>query len=241
MRVIQIPVPQRIKSATKGTLTQENLNSVLGEPLPTASVSWALKSTAEPQQVVLTTQPGLMLPATVLRPAGQEAAEGQLVALFDQGRDSALRDEIVQEALHHGWFVWAVDVRGLGSLKVEREGFVFSASALLGENFAWRQGADVSRILESLRNGAHTHRTALYTFGNEASVIGAYVAVTADRDQPEWIALRNGVDTFFGGTLPQYLLPMNSFDLFDLSDLLKQAKPKIIRLMGAEGISEDVW
>jgi hypothetical protein len=177
----------------KEPFTPEHLRSLLGEPLPNAPNVWSLKSTPQPQEVALTTQPGMVVSSTVLRPgpAGGDPANGQLVALFDAGRQSMSNDEIVQAALRHGWFVWAVDVRGVGSLKVEREGFVFGASALLGENFAWRQSSDVSRTLEILEHASHTHRTALYARGRNATVIAAYVAATAEPDRPEWIVLRD--------------------------------------------------
>ena len=240
---VEIPVPQVNRGGHKEPLTQETLSSLLGERLPEAHITWSLQTTARPQQVVLTTQPGFSLPATVLRPGpdGGGIANGLLLALFDAGREAILNDEIVQSALRRGWFVWAVDVRGLGSLKSEREGFLFAANVLLGENFAWRQASDVSQILASLRNGSHTHRTGLYARGNNATVIAGYVAATAERDQPEWIVLRDGVDTFSRGNLPRYLVPLNAFDLFDFNDLLKVAKPKIIRLTRPEDFSEDDW
>jgi hypothetical protein len=241
---IQIPVPEVKRTGHQQALTPSDLTTLLGQPLPkNPQITWGLEGTSRPQQVQLTTQPGFSVPATVLRPGpdGGGVASGHLLVLLDAGRESATDDEIVQSALRRNWFVWAVDVRGLGSLKSEREGFILGASVLLGENFAWRQTSDAIRILANLRDSSYGHRTGLYARGTNASIIAAYVAATAERDQPEWIVFRDGVDTFYGAGIPQYLIPMNAFDRFDWRDLLKLAKPKIIRLTRPEDFSEDDW
>jgi hypothetical protein len=73
-------------------------------------------------------------------------------------------------------------------------------TTVAGRARTW-ESSQVSRKLETLENASHTHRTALYARGRNATVIAAYVAATAEPDRPEWIVLRDGAETFFDGSL----------------------------------------
>src|SRR2546428_5989340 len=56
---------------------------------------------------------------------------------------------LVAEAVRkRGWQLWAIDPRGIGELETPKSGRAFTVSLLRGENFVWRQGWDIRRILD---------------------------------------------------------------------------------------------
>ncbi len=158
----------------------------------------------------------------------------------DEGRDDLSPDPILQEAFRRGWALWVVDPRGIGELKVANEGFVFATSLLLGENFVWRQAADISRILGDLPKD--NRPKGLYARGKTAGLIAAYVAAIAQGDLPTWIALRDAIFSFSNANgLPRHFLAFDAYSVFDIRDLLTVAKPKIFVITDPEEFMRADW
>lgn len=139
------------------------------------------------QRRVFTTQPGIDVPALVLRAAGKTPA-GVLVAVDDGGKEELVSDPIVRDAWRRGWDVWAIDPRGIGESAIDKPGWVFAVSLLLGENFVWRQGWDIRRVLESIP----ANRIGLYARGHNAALAATYAAAMSKGKAPEWAVLRGG-------------------------------------------------
>ena len=97
---------------------------------------------------MIPSEPGLDVPAFLLRPAGE--VRGVVVAVDDRGKEALASDPVVREARARGWAVCGVDPRGIGESATDKTGWVFAVSLLLGENFVGRQAWDVGRVLEAL-------------------------------------------------------------------------------------------
>ena len=139
-----------------------------------------------PQRHVLTTQPGIDVPVLVL-PSGK-ASVGVLVAVDDRGKEALIDDPVVREAWHRGWDIWAIDPRGIGESAVEKSGWVFAVSLLLGENFVWRQGWDIHRVMAHVPG----NRAGLYARGHNAALAAAYALLMSKSNPPAWTVLRGG-------------------------------------------------
>ena len=138
-------------------------------------------------------QPGITIPAFELRAEyGQRA--GILVALDDRGKEALADDPIVAEAYRRGWMVWGIDPRGIGELETPKSGWAFAVSLLLGENFVWRQGWDINRVLEQALLSA-PHERALYARGPNATLAATYALATL-AEPPAWTVLREGFSSY---------------------------------------------
>lgn len=150
-----------------------------------------LRLTAPPRKAqvarhLFTTQTGIDVPALILAASGVRA--GVLVAVDDRGKEALLEDPVVREAWRRGWDIWAIDPRGIGESHIEKSGWVFAVSLLLGENFVWRQGWDIHRVLEL----ASARRAALYARGHNAALAGAFAVIMSKAKPPAWAVLRGG-------------------------------------------------
>src|SRR5262249_53470758 len=85
------------------------------------------------QRLLIPTEPGIVVPAFLLRPPGE--ARGVVVAVDDRGKEALGSDRGVQEAFERGWAVCGLDPRGIGESATTKTGWVFAVSLLLGENF----------------------------------------------------------------------------------------------------------
>jgi hypothetical protein len=182
---------------------------------------------ARRQTIAVTTQPGIRIPMTVLRPGpqGADPENGRLFALDDRGRETLDSDDVIREAVSRCWMVYLIDPRGIGELNPRAGGFVFAASMLLGENFTWRQAADVARIAAFVPHPP----AGLYARGKLATLIAAYVAATVDRNTLEWVTLRDPIAALDGATgMPLFALPFHCRGAFDIPGLLRFAKPRLV-------------
>jgi len=173
------------------------IEALMGAPPEAAQLTIGLR-VARTQRVVLRTQPGIDVPALVLRPGpeGAQPEAGILVAVDDRGKEALGSDPLVLEALRRGWMVWAIDPRGIGELALEKPGWVFAVSLMLGENFVWRQAWDIYRIAEFAATATPSHRSALYASGHNAVLATTYVLAMQEGSQPEWAVLRGGFTSF---------------------------------------------
>jgi hypothetical protein len=137
---------------------------------------------------------GIAVPITVLRsgPNNCGGARGKLLVIDDRDKESLASDPIVQEALRRDYFVIEMDPRGFGELALQKPGWVFAASVLLGENFVWRQGWDVRFMLDRFRDTLHHGTLALYARGPNASLAAAYAIRLGRGPELEWAVLRGG-------------------------------------------------
>jgi hypothetical protein len=127
-------------------------------------------------------------PRTTL-PAGG-SSKGTLLAVLDDGRAAATDDEVLRQRRAEGWTVVAVDIRGIGELKLSQPGWAFAVSLLLNENFAALQVADLLRAMRE------TGATALYARGHNASLAAAYAVAQPAAEKLEWATLRGGFVSF---------------------------------------------
>jgi dienelactone hydrolase len=131
---------------------------------------------------------GMACPRTALPPKG--ASRGTLLAVLDAGREAAATDEVLRQHRSEGWTVVAVDVRGIGELKLSQPGWAFAVSLLLNENFAANQAADLLRAVRE------TAATALYARGHNASLAAAYAVAQPAAAKLEWATLSGGFVSF---------------------------------------------
>jgi hypothetical protein len=224
----QVSQPLESQSSLRAVLSESALDKLLGAPLANPINEFQLNPGPRWERTQIT-QPGIVIPMTIFRP--DPAGSHVLFALDDRGRSALEKDEVVQEALRHGWDVFTIDPRGIGTLKTANDAFIFAVSLLLGENFTWRQAADIRRIIDvhlPWRQRYPWH-SGLYVRGKDASLVAAYVAATLGSSFPDWIALREPISSIRNvAGLPLYGAPFNGLDMFDVPDLFKRAKSKVV-------------
>lgn len=237
---IQILIPQvNINAAEQsGRLSLSTLVESLGALLPEARMTMALKI-APKQGITLLTQPNLRIPVSVFRPGpeGGNAARGVLVAIHDQGKENLDRDPVIQEARQHGWLVWTIDPRGIGELTTGRDDFVFLVSLLLGENFAWRQASDVTRIIQFVGKTSPGRPSGLYASGKLSSLVALYSATMLGAGFSEWMILRDPPSSLVGDNIgmPDYTVNYGRYR-FGVAELLQAPIPRIIFANAVEDI-----
>jgi hypothetical protein len=229
-----------MKRLAKDFTSPVPMEKLMGESPRELPLSIALQI-AKVQRVVFTTQPGMDVPVVVLRPGPEGGAQqtGILVAVDDRGKEALASDPVVVEALKRVWMVWAIDPRGIGELETQKPGWVFAVSLLLGENFVWRQGWDIRRIVEFAADSTATHRVGLYARGHNAALAATYAVAAAQGPAPEWAALRNGFVSFrqflerprsmqaaIDREIPYEYFVFGALHSFDLPQLLAKAKAK---------------
>jgi hypothetical protein len=167
--------------------------------MPQASPGGVKVSEARIQRLLIPTEPGLDVPAFLLRPAGE--VRGVLVALDDRSKEVLASDPVVETALAQGWAVCCVDPRGIGESATDKTGWVFAVSLLLGENFVGRQAWDLSRVLEALGSPAAFpgKPVGLYARGENACLAATYAIARASDARESllrWYLLRDGFLSF---------------------------------------------
>lgn len=217
-------------SLPRSAMTPALLASLLGEPLPEGPMTFGLNCRGD-QHIDFSTQPGLSIRATALRPGPQgcDASRGSLIAVDDRGRGALAGHAIVSEALRRGWVVWTVDPRGIGELATHQDGFAFGASLLLGENFTWRQSTDIARVLHAVAGASSRYPTGLYARGKVMSLAGMYVAAITGRNDLEWVVLEDAPTGFSQESgLPLSAIPVGGMPLLDIPELTAAARPKLL-------------
>jgi dienelactone hydrolase len=140
------------------------------------------------QRVIVPIEPGLNVPAFVLRP--QTAIRGVLIAVDDRGKEEVLTALAAEEILASGWAVMGVDPRGIGEMKTTQMGWAAAVSLLLNENFVARQAFDLARAVDVARQWFAGRPAAVYARGDNASLAATYV-VGSDRNLKFYL-LRDG-------------------------------------------------
>jgi len=161
---------------------------LMGDPGPAAAELDYHINAGRVQRLVFETQPGIKVPAFILRADAGEA--GILVAIADEGKEAMAADPLVAEAVRRHWMVWGIDPRGIGELDTPKSGWGFAVSLLLGENFVWRQGWDIRRVLGAAAKGGG-RQLALYARGHNAALAATY-ALAMQGPAPAWTVLREG-------------------------------------------------
>ena len=177
-----------------------DLDVILGTAPPKVAATPRLESTRL-QRLLIPTEPGITVPAFLLRPAGE--IRGVLVCVDDRGKEALAADPIVWRAFRQGWTVCAVDPRGIGESASSKKGWTFAVSLLLGENFVGRQAWDLRRALEFLgASRAFRQKPAgLYARGQAASLMATYALALdrpdeANRLRLHWYVLLDGFVSF---------------------------------------------
>jgi dienelactone hydrolase len=172
------------------------LESILGSRTNPPPVSLSIRP-VRLQRVLIPTEPGITVPAFLLRPRGR--ARGVVVAIDDRGKEVLGSDPLVLEAFENKWAVCGIDPRGIGELATTKTGWVFAVSLLLGENFVGRQAADLSRVIDALgAPGAFPGKpVGLYARGPNATLMATYAIAREARSGPgparlHWYVLRDG-------------------------------------------------
>lgn len=184
----------------------------------------------------MTTQAGIDIPLLVLRPGptGAAPANGTLIAVSDDGREALEADPLVREAIdQRGWAVWAIDPRGIGRMQTGKPGWVFETSQLLGEDFLWRQGTDIQRVVE-VADAFSTHRVGLYLKGRNAVLAGVYAAAAAG-PAPEFVVIADGELDYpqaVDDETPPHLFPLQALRAGLLSS---------VRTMTVDQLRESNW
>jgi dienelactone hydrolase len=173
-----------------------DLESVLG-PRPEPPTDRPRPGRTRLQRLVIPTEPGIAIPAFLLRPPGE--ARGVVVAVDDRGKEALGSDPAVLEAFERGWAICGVDPRGLGESATTKMGWVFAVSLLLGENLVGRQAFDLDCVIDVLGGpGAFPGRpVGLYACGQGAALLATYAlardaAAGPGRSRLAWYVLRDG-------------------------------------------------
>jgi dienelactone hydrolase len=167
--------------------------SVLGSPPEPRPAPLRLRP-IRLQRLRIATEPGISVPAFLLRPKGEP--RGLVLAVDDRGKEALGSDPVIGEAIEQGWAVCGVDPRGIGELATTRPGWVFAVSLLLGENLVGRQAADLSRVMDALgASGSFPGKpVGLYARGPNASLMATYAIADEARNPARlrWYILRDG-------------------------------------------------
>ena len=243
-----------------------DLQSVLG-PMPSAARFRIRLSDALIQRVLVPSEPGLDVPAFLLRPAGE--VRGVVVALDDRGKEVLASDPVIATARARGWAVCGVDLRGIGESATDKMGWVFAVSLLLGENFVGRQAWDVGRVLEALgaAGGFPGKPVGLYARGQVACLAATYAIARASEPGQvplRWYVLRDGflsyrawIDrprsmpesyrllpedrdrtTAFDREIPASFFAFNALRSFDLPQLLALSRTEALIVNPVDGDCE---
>jgi dienelactone hydrolase len=162
--------------------------------LPQAESLKPALTEARAQRVEFVSEPGITVPAFLVRPAGQP--KGIVVAVDDRGKEEVAADPLVRSAVEKGWAVFGVDPRGIGESATSKKGWVSAVALLLTENFVWRQGWDVSRAIEYLEAAFPRTPVGLYARGDNASLAAVYAVAQRKNANLRWYALRDGFVTY---------------------------------------------
>jgi acetyl esterase/lipase len=152
-------------------------------------------SGAPVERLLIPVETGLDVAAFLLRPAGE--IRGVIIALDDRGKEVLASDPVIQQAHSRGWAVCGVDPRGIGELAVDKTGWVFAVSLLLGENFVGRQAWDIGRAFDALGapESFPSKPIGLYARGPNACLAATYaIARTSEAGQSPlgWYVLCDG-------------------------------------------------
>jgi dienelactone hydrolase len=139
------------------------------------------------QRMLVETEPGITVPAFLLRPDKNDGVKGVLIAVDDRGKEAVAADPLIAVALREGWGVCGVDPRGFGELATEKRGWVFAVCLLLGENFVGKQAWDLRRAIEELSAAMELggRPVAIYARGPNASLAATY-AMAPDGPARAW-------------------------------------------------------
>ncbi len=170
-----------------------DLTGVFG-PLPHAAPFQPTLTAARVQRVEFVSEPGIVLPAFLVRPDGHP--KGIVLAVDDRGKETLAADPLLQSALDQGWAIFGVDPRGIGESSTVKMGWVAAVSLLLGENFVWRQGWDLSRAVEYLRAAFPHLAIGLYARGDNAALAAIYAVAQQGDSRLSWYTLRGGFLTY---------------------------------------------
>jgi hypothetical protein len=217
-RTPQVLAPPKITADRRTAILHEVMGQPpIGVPLTIAhNCGRSQRHTFEPER-------GIELPYILLRtgPDGCGAASGLIIAVADQGKDSMRSDPLVQEAYRRNWDVWIIDLRGIGELKPDKPAWVSAISMLLGEDFGWRQGWELSRVL-AFWGGPR----AIYARGPNASLAALYALSMPMGRNAEWAVVQQAPASFDSPAELQSI-PFGVLRATDVRDLLEQAKPRI--------------
>jgi len=159
-------------------------------PLPQPAPLHPALTPARVQRVEFLSEPGIVLPAFFIRPAGR--LEGVVLALDDRGKEALAADPLLRSALDRCWAIFGVDPRGMGESSTAKMGWVSAVSLLLRENFVWRQGYDVARGVDYLRAAFSRLPLGLYARGDNAALAALYAVAQRPASGLRWYALRGG-------------------------------------------------
>ncbi len=242
--VVQLDLGASRTVVSRPSLSESLLASVLGGVLPEGTMTYSLNCRGN-HKVDFYTQPGLKIPVTVLRPGpdGCGPSRGTLVAVDDRGRSYLASDEIVLEASRRGWIVWMIDPRGIGEMGTNMEHFVFAVSLWLKESFAWRQSADIQRVLRRVAGAQSRDPTALYARGRNMGLAAAYIAAIADQRELAWAVLRDAPSSLeeMTNASPSYAIPFDVLRSFNVVDLLRAARAKVFSISRPEEFLSQDW
>jgi dienelactone hydrolase len=158
---------------------------------------------ASVQRVLVPSEPGITLPAFLLAPEDSAKIKGVVLALEDRGKEAVASEHVLKQALDRGWAVCGADPRGIGELAVDKAGWVFAVSLLLGENFVGRQAWDVRRVAEEVGDlpELRDKPVAIYARGPDSALAATY-ALAPDGPARGWqrrlrcFVLRDGFLSF---------------------------------------------
>jgi dienelactone hydrolase len=170
-----------------------DLAGVFG-PLPRPASIHPVLTPARVQRVEFASEPGIVLPAFLARPARRP--KGIILAVDDRGKEALAADPLLQSAVDEGWAIFGVDPRGIGESSSVKMGWVAAVSLLLRENFVWRQGFDLARGADYLRAAFPSLPIGLYARGDNAALAALYAVAQDSKSSLRWYALRDGFLTY---------------------------------------------
>jgi dienelactone hydrolase len=163
-------------------------------PLPQPTLLRPTLTSARVQRVEFDSEPGIVLPAFLVRPARRP--KGIILAIDDRGKEALATDPLVQSALNQGWALFGIDPRGIGESSSVKMGWIAAVSLLLKENIVWRQGFDLARGVDYLHAAFPSLPIGLYACGDNAALAALYAVAQRGDSSLRWYALRDGFVTY---------------------------------------------
>lgn len=232
-----------------------SFKEILGWPSATHFAPPAIDDV--PVQRLMIPTDGLDFPAFLLRPSAN--TRGILVAVDDAGKEEIGAHLPLSELLADGWAILGIDPRGIGELKTSQMGWAAAVSLLLNENFAARQGFDITRAIDTARRISGHPVAGLYAHGHNATLAATYaLAASSDLDfyilQDGFLTFRHFYErpqslsksfelkkddrdrtTSFDREIPFAYVPFGVLRSFDLPDLLAASHARGLVLDPTDG------
>ncbi len=239
-----VPDDEANRTAWTAALRQELWKRLGGEPQdfePTAESLGKFKwNDRVVERLAIQTEKTLDVPALLIRPEHAPAPLRAVVMLDDEGKQTVRRSKVSNELLDRGIAVLALDVRGLGEVRVH-ENHCASDAIVLGRPMLAQQAWDVMCAVRCLasREDIDGSHIAVYGCGNTGVIATLAGALTHDIAA----AVAEGCAGSFVHTIadplpnPRWIYAPNILEVADLAQLIALCANRRFLLVNPVGLN----